>query len=360
MDTLASTVAPLTSDNAPLWTGGDFTTDDYIIALEEAQVAEVTDAVAVACRRLAGRDLSRDTTIDAADFPLPRLGSVLRQAAKEVENGRGFTLLRGFPVDQLSGIEVSVLVRGLASHLAPIATQSRDGQLIRHVLATHGGLGNAVTRGHETTERLWFHTDGADAAMLLCWRPSSTGGLSRLASAGAVHNAALERAPDLVAVLYEPFHFHMSGGNVPGLPTTFISPIFSLYRRRFSVRYVRHTLLETPQVTGVLHSRRALAAFDLLETIADGVSVDMQLRAGDLQIVNNHTVLHSRTEYADRDPDSARHLLRCWLTFDSYAGRRPGAVDEALRYGWLADDDQHQAARTWSPPLMPLDPAPAA
>ena len=77
-------------------------------------------------------------------------------------------------------------------------------------------------------------------------RGATSGGLSRLACAAAVHNAMLDRDPPLVAALYEPFHFHMAGGNVPGLPATFISPIFSLYKGRFSVRYVRHTLLETP------------------------------------------------------------------------------------------------------------------
>jgi hypothetical protein len=168
----------------------------------------------------------------------------------------------------------------------------------------------------------------------------------------------LDRDPALVAALYEPFHFHMAGGNVPGLPATFISPIFSLYKGRFSVRYVRHTLLETPAVTGVALSRRAVAAFDLIEQTADRLSVDMELRAGDLQIVNNHTVLHSRTSYTDPDdPALARHLLRCWLTFADYQGRRPSALDEGLRNGWLTDELQHAAAQTWTAPHVPDDPA---
>ena len=84
----------------------------------------------------------------------------------------------------------------------------------------------------------------------------------------------------------------------------------------------------------------------------------MELRPGDLQIVNNHTVLHSRTSYIDPlPPASARHLLRCWITFPDYRGRRPGAVDEGLRHGWLTDDLQRQAAETWTPPRHPDDPA---
>lgn len=348
----------LTDVDAPLWTGADHVADDYTVTLNEAQIAEVADATDAACQHLAGRDMTFDRTITTDDFPLLLLGSVLRDAVEQVETGRGFAVLRGIPVHGLSEDQAAMLIRGLVAHLAPIATQSRDGHLIRHVRSTGKLLGDARTRGHQTAERLWFHTDGADAAVLLCRYAATSGGLSRLASAAAVHNAMLERDPALVAELYQPFHFHMAGGNVPGLPATFVSPIFSRYQCRFSVRYVRHTLLETPDVTGVPLSRRTLAAFDLIEDVADQISADMELRAGDLQIVNNHTVLHSRTSYTDpEDPALARHLLRCWLTFGSQHSRRPGAVDEGLRHGWLTDELQRQAAQTWQAPSMPDDPA---
>ncbi|MGW2082155.1 TauD/TfdA family dioxygenase [Streptomyces sp. NPDC001939] len=167
-------------------------------------------------------------------------------------------------------------------------------------------------------------------------------------------------SPAWTAELYRPFHFHMAGGNVPGLPPTFISPVFSLHRGRFSTRYVRHTLLETPTVTQVPLPQGAMAAFDLLEELADENSVDMELRAGDLQLVNNHVALHSRTAYRDPQPPAQpRHLLRSWVTFPHYRGRRAGEADEYLRFGWLTDDQQGQLASSWSPPTAP-DRAPAA
>ncbi|MFF3127938.1 TauD/TfdA family dioxygenase [Streptomyces sp. NPDC057908] len=171
----------------------------------------------------------------------------------------------------------------------------------------------------------------------------------------------LNASPAWTAELYQPFHFHMAGGNVPGLPPTFISPVFSLHRGRFSTRYVRHTLLETPTITEVPLPRDAMAAFDLLEEIADENSIDMELRAGVLQLVNNHTVLHSRTAYRDPQPPAGpRHLLRSWVTFPHYRGRRAAEADEYLRFGWLTDDQQQQQlASSWTPPTAP-DPAPAA
>lgn len=344
----------LTSDEAPLWDRNSFTPGSWTQTLSTYDVTEIIDALTVAQHRLAERDLVTDRVVSRDDFPLTRLAPRLEAMAAEVADGRGFAVLRGLPVDRLTDPQNVLLLRGLATYLGPIATQSRDGQLVRHVRATGHRLGDASVRGHQTSERLWFHTDGADAAVLLCRAGSTTGGLSRLASAGTVHNAMLRHSPPWTAELYRSFHFHMAGGNVPGLPPTFISPVFSLHDGRFSTRYVRHTLLETPKVTGVPLPREAQAAFDLLEELADELSVDMELRPGDLQIVNNHTVLHSRTSYTDPPPPAqGRHLMRSWITFPHYCGRRAAPVDEYLRFGWLTDDEQRELAASWTKPEAP-------
>lgn len=37
-------------------------------------------------------------------------------------------------------------------------------------------------------------------------------------------------------------------------------------------------------------------------------------RAGDIQLLHNHTILHSRTAFTDwEEPQRRRHLLRLWL-----------------------------------------------
>lgn len=36
--------------------------------------------------------------------------------------------------------------------------------------------------------------------------------------------------------------------------------------------------------------------------------------AGDIQLINNHTILHARTAFTDwDDPEKRRHLFRIWL-----------------------------------------------
>jgi hypothetical protein len=41
----------------------------------------------------------------------------------------------------------------------------------------------------------------------------------------------------------------------------------------------------------------------------------MHLDRGDMQLLNNYTVIHSRTNFEDYDePERRRHLLRLWLS----------------------------------------------
>ncbi|GAA2711440.1 TauD/TfdA family dioxygenase [Micromonospora olivasterospora] len=43
----------------------------------------------------------------------------------------------------------------------------------------------------------------------------------------------------------------------------------------------------------------------------------MDLRAGDMQLLNNHVVVHVRTAYSDHpEPERRRDLIRLWLDTD--------------------------------------------
>ena len=58
---------------------------------------------------------------------------------------------------------------------------------------------------------------------------------------------------------------------------------------------------------------------DLFDEIAgsDALRLDMEFDDGDIQILNNHWILHSRTVYEDfEEPERRRHLMRLWLACD--------------------------------------------
>ena len=54
------------------------------------------------------------------------------------------------------------------------------------------------------------------------------------------------------------------------------------------------------------------AMLDIFEE--DGLSVDFDLEPGQIQIVHNRALGHSRTAFVDHpDPGRKRHLVRLWL-----------------------------------------------
>ena len=78
--------------------------------------------------------------------------------------------------------------------------------------------------------------------------------------------------------------------------------------------------------------REALA---LIETIANDPTfhVEMDFQPGDIQLLNNAVILHSREAYEDHDDlDQRRHLLRLWLRAHDFA-----SVETKLRTGVPSD-----------------------
>jgi alpha-ketoglutarate-dependent taurine dioxygenase len=69
----------------------------------------------------------------------------------------------------------------------------------------------------------------------------------------------------------------------------------------------------------------------LLESIANDPRfyVEMDFQPGDIQLLNNARILHSREAYEDHDePERRRHLLRLWLVAHQFA-----SVEDTLRRG---------------------------
>jgi hypothetical protein len=53
----------------------------------------------------------------------------------------------------------------------------------------------------------------------------------------------------------------------------------------------------------------------------------MDLQQGDIQLINNYVVMHSRTEYEDwPEPERKRHMLRLWLAFRDDWPMAPGFI----------------------------------
>lgn len=230
--------------------------------------------------------------------------------------GPGFVRLRRFPIDALTEAQTEHAYLGLGRLLGEPVGQDRDANVLTHIrderLPPEPGV-----RKYRTNQRQDFHSDGSDLVGLLCLHPAQTGGESRIASAHAIYNEMLRRDSHLVDVMYQPMPWDRNDEQSAGEPPFFELPpiidIDGLPRLFFIAWYIRDSQRH-PEAPRLTDDQRA--ALDLAETIANDPAfhIEMDFEPGDVQLLNNTTVLHSREAYIDgEDPAYRRHLLRLWL-----------------------------------------------
>jgi hypothetical protein len=307
--------------------------EDWAYRLEGSEIAELDAAVAHA--RATAKPLAE---IGADDFPLVALGEAISRWMTELQDGRGFVLVRGIPVDRYSEEEVGLAYWGLGLHMGTAVSQNAAGDVLGHVRDTGADPADPSVRLYKTRVDLGFHCDGSDIVGLLCLKPARAGGTSRIVSSVSVYNEVLRRRPDLVDVLYEPFHWDRNEEQGAGEPPYFSLPICHYEEGRLRTFYIgwyirgaqRHA--DVPRLTREQHD-----LIDLIDEIAaDPVfHLDMDFEPGDIQWLKNSVVLHARTDYEDFDePERKRHLLRLWLT----AHGRWADGDRFLQQGIPAKD----------------------
>ena len=87
------------------------------------------------------------------------MASLLADIRDEVENGRGFMLMRGFPRARYSDADCELVYWGLGMHLGTPVSQNARGHLLGHVRDEGGSIADPNTRAYQTNMRMDFHTD---------------------------------------------------------------------------------------------------------------------------------------------------------------------------------------------------------
>ena len=265
------------------------------------------------------------------DVPLGAFAPVLAEVTRELEHGIGFKTLRGLPTDRFSVEDNHLLFWAIGTHLGVARPQGKASQLIADVRAAGGQYRGAGGRGYNTNAELDYHVDGTDMVGLYCLQTARSGGLSRVASSVAIHNEILRRDPALVQRLYQPLPHNRQNEEAEDEPPFYMAPVYSLRDGHFAARYIRNHIRssqlrdDTPRLTEADHS-----ALDIIQDLAetDQFRFDMVLQRGDMQFVNNHVLIHSRTHFEDfDDPERKRHLLRLWLAIPGGRPLCPGLRD---------------------------------
>ncbi len=92
-------------------------------------------------------------------------------------------------------------------------------------------------------------------------------------------------------------------------------PVFA-FDGSLTVRYLRFYITKGQEWKGEPLTVADLEALDVFEEAMGGpdVAVRVPLEPGDIQLIDNTFLLHSRTSYEDyAEPERKRHYLRLWL-----------------------------------------------
>jgi len=256
----------------------------------------------------------------ANDFPLKRHAKqAIDQAFAVTQTAYGMCLLKGFPVDRWSAEEARLVNWGIGLNVGVARTQNRASQVMNDVRDEGGSYKVKNGRGYNTNAGLDFHVDSCDVVALMCLQTAKSGGTSKVTSSIAVVNEIKRLRPDLIPVMQQPFYYSYQGTNDASQPPFYQCPIlgddpeyFSLRANRKNVTAAQVDFPEVPRLTP-----EQIELLDLLDELLpdDKFCYSMQLDRGDLQLLNNYVVIHSRTHFEDHEePERKRHLLRLWLS----------------------------------------------
>ena len=304
-------------DDRSAWTPQDLAQDDsWKVYLTDDHIAEIDSALAN-CQSSIGAltDISRET------FPLRELADTLQSVADYLENDRGLTILKGLPVDRYSKDDLRVIFIGLGCYIGFPLRQSTAGEIIQDVYDQGENLYANSGRGTNSSNKLPWHTDRCDVVSLLCQSKAAHGGESKLASLTNVYNKILAEEPDLAESLCQPYYHGRAPFERSDAQPWYSLPVFTTHEGKFASRYLRRFIeigqdhSDVPRFTD-----RQVEALNYLDKRLeqDDVCLYLPFDEGDIQLLNNFTICHSRNEYRDSDHQS-RFLFRLWLA--AYQGR---------------------------------------
>jgi len=260
--------------------------------------------------------------VNPTNFPLDKVAKLMRSLPDRLKNGCGFFMLRGLPRDRYSDDDMAYVYFGLSAYVGKTLTQSYLGDLIGHVVNVSDY--EPKSRGYRKGGGQLMHTDSCDIIGLMCLRTAISGGESRISSAVTVHNYMAQHHPESLRVLEKGLYLKRTDEDGRHATKTFSDQRIKFFNEHngefisyLPTGYAR--LCEksgqrpyTQEESDALYRVRKVAAMP-------EHYLDMGFTDGDIQFLNNRTMVHGRTDYTDaQELHKRRHLLRMWLRIDSW------------------------------------------
>jgi hypothetical protein len=214
------------------------------------------------------------------------------------------------------------LILRISSVLGFVVPQSHRNELVAHVTNEGDDYRAHETRGHRTSAGLDFHSDRCDVALLLYVKGAAQGGRVSVISYADAANRLRESDEDVWRELFSPFPFDLRAERIFASPSWHTRPILWRSEGRVRGHYIRRFITDSqrhpdcPRLTE--QQLHALDAFDAtLEKLRVGRTFAPS--SGELLVLSNYQVMHSREAYADSEERAERRLaIRVWVApFDS-------------------------------------------
>ena len=241
----------------------------------------------------------------------------LTAAIREAYHGRGIALLRGLPRKGLSEQEFSIMNWGIGLHFGVARPQGKNTQYISSVRDIGTNYRAPNGRGYSSNAKLDFHADGTDVVLLSCYNKAKNGGQSMITSSVTAYQVLCHEYPDLAEIALQDFFFSRQKEEAPDESLFYGQPLYDICDGRLFGKWNRNRVKSAQNIPGVpKFTQQQIALMDRLDEILRRPELmhTMYLEPGDLQFLNNHVMLHSRTDYIDhKEPERLRLLKRLWL-----------------------------------------------
>jgi len=298
-----------------VWTGDEMAArNDWIYTLSDDDIAALGD-IAKQVRATIGDDADGLLTLNSSEINLGAFRAPMAEVCHQIKNGRGFQLVRGLPVVDWDRLDLAIAYWVIGLQIGTPLSNNPDGDMIGHVTDMGLDYENPNHRGYQTSAHMLFHTDQCDVVTLLCLQTSMSGGSSRIVSAPAVHNEMLKQNPDLVAELTADMfwtkHGEVASGEDPWYRMAVFNYLDGYLTTAGGYKHIEkgHALPGNPPLT-----KAQKDAFALMAKINEELHLSMDFEIGDIQILNSHVTMHSRTAYEDwPEAEKRRRLWRLWL-----------------------------------------------
>ena len=288
-------------------------TDDWCFEIDESDGILLRDSIKSLFEQ--DRDLF---SYSPNEFNFGSSWEHIEKAVAEAHHGKGISIVRGLPREDLSQDEFRLLSWAIGLKAGVARPQGLASQYISAVQDAGTDYRAANGRGYSSNAELDFHVDVADLTILTCYNKAKSGGQSMISSGVTAHNYLIKERPDLAEIAYQHFYFSRQEEQAPDEKPFYSLPLFEEEKGNLFCNWNRNRVQSAQNIEGVPElSKLQKETMDFLDEILTRPELmyTMYLEPGDMQIINNYRMFHSRTGYLDYENDlKKRCLYRLWLS----------------------------------------------